>query len=398
MMKKTKRITAAIALASVLFLTGQAARADELRAQYKIADGLYFGDGESLVHIQGRLQARYTYTFIENGVDTGTFSIPRGEIRIDGFTMAKKLRYAFEMNLATRNAQSTATVCAPTGTATAACPSGTATVVTGPSTSGLATLNDYYVDWVPKTYVGVEGGQFKVPYLFTELVSSTRLEYVDRGLFNSIFSLGRDIGANVHGTFFDEKLKYYTFMMNGNGPNSFDRNAKSPMAGTRIEYVPLGIYEYTETDFAYSEDQNLGFGAAYVFNEPGSAVEAGTIPAFNRMSQATFDFAYKHKGISVQGAGAYAHTMTGSTVKNYGYNIQLGYFFVPKFFEVGVKAGGGVLSTAVDQYEYAGVLNFFPWSKGHGIKFQTDFTYLQNDGGVQGQDDYRARVAMNLIF
>lgn len=62
-----------------------AEESDGIRVQYKVGDGTYIGDGS----------------------DTDTFSVPRAEIRMDGFTLEKKLKYSFEMNLATRNRATT---------------------------------------------------------------------------------------------------------------------------------------------------------------------------------------------------------------------------------------------------------------------------------------------------
>ncbi len=394
-MKIHKTKIAAILMTAGLILSGFNLLAEEEgpRLQYKVGDGLSIGDGNNLVHFQGRVQGRLTYSILEGTADTATFSVPRAEFRIDGFTLGKKLKYGFEMNLATRARATTTSVCTNAGCTT------TANAVTAESTSGLASLNDYYIDWVPTSYFGVQTGQFKVPYLIQQLTSITKQQFVDRSLSTGFFDLGRDIGVNLHGAVLEDKLKYALFVMNGDGANSLNRNSRSMLVGGRLEVPILGTYEYSETDVGQSPDHNLGVGIGYAFNENGSASQSGTIAGFTKTQNGTLDVGYKHNGISFQGAGMITRASEVAKLTNWGYNTQLGYFLIPKTLEVATRAGGAVFSNAtVNQYEYAAVLNYFPMSKGHGVKFQTDYTLLMNSGGVQNINDHRIRTAMNLIF
>jgi len=339
-----------------------------IKLQYKIGDGLYIGNDDHSVHLQGRVQTRFTYTLLESNPDTATFSIPRGEIRIDGYTLHKKLKFAFEMNLATRN-----------------------------NASGIATLNDYYIDWVPTPLIGIQIGQFKAPFLFQQLTSSTKLQFVDRPLATGFFDFGRDIGINVHGSVLNKKLNYSVFAMNGDGPNSFNRNNRALLAGARLEVPILGEYKYSEGDVDYSENINFGMGAAYAFNESSSALQASTIAAFTKAHHGTVDAGFKYKGFSLQGAGMVTRSAEGASITNWGFNAQAGYFIIPKKFELVAKAGAGFFDgAAVNQFEYAGGLNYY--FKGHGIKLQADYSFLKNDGGVSGVNDHRIRAAMNFIF
>lgn len=400
--KKSWRWTSLAVAAALIGMAGTAGAAnidnddDEgFRTVYKVGDGLSIGDGSNLVHIQGRVQTRFTFSGLEGTKSTDNFSVSRGEIRLDGFTLDKKIRFGFEMNLATRNPATTTTVCADAGCAPT-------TVLTSSSTSGLATLNDYYIDWVPNSYIGIQAGQFKVPFLIQQLTSSTRQQFVDRSLATAFFDFARDIGVSVHGSlpiFEETPLNYAVFVMNGEGANSINRNKKSLMVGTRWELPILGEYKYSETDVEYSEDHNLGFGVAYVFNEGNLLTQSGTVPAFTKTHNFTFDAGYKHRGFSFQGAGMLTRASESPTkLTNWGYNAQVGYFFVPKFFEVALRAGGSIFSNATtNQYEYAAGVNLFPWRKGHGVKFQIDYTLLKNNRGP-GLMDHRIRTAMNLIF
>lgn len=398
--KNIKRL-AALALAAIAFLNTQGlstafAGEDGFRIQYKVGDGLAIGDGDNLVKIQGRVQGRFTYTNLETAADTDSFTVQRGKIKIDGFTLQKKLKFGFQMNLATRARATTTTVCAASGgTATANCPGGTATAVTSESTTGLATLEDYFVDYVPYDFFGIKLGQFKVPFLMQELTSSGKQQFVDRSLGTGFFNFSRDLGATLHGEVLNGKMRYDVFGMNGDGVNTINRN-QGLLIGTRLEFPILGAYEASESDVGHSDEHNLGVGVAYAFNEAVGSLQAGTIAANAKASHGTLDVGYKHRGFSLQGAGMITRSHEGAKVTNWGYNGQAGYFLIPKKLEVAVRSSGAVFSNAtVNQYEHQVALNYFV--VGHGVKIQTDYALLMNTRG-QNLNDHRLRTQVQVIF
>src|SRR5262249_44472815 len=137
---------------------------DGPKIYYKDGFHIDSADGNNTFLLNLRLQSRLTYTSIEKGKDLLNFSIPRGEIRMEGNVFTKKLKYGFEMGFATRVGSKTAPVCTDATCTT------TVNAVVGESTTGLPVLNDYYIDWQPMDQVQLKAGQFKVPFLYTELV------------------------------------------------------------------------------------------------------------------------------------------------------------------------------------------------------------------------------------
>lgn len=390
-MSKPKKRAAAIMLvvAGLLVSPGLQAGEEGMRLQYKVGDGLKIGDGDNLVHLSGRVQGRFTYNALETAADNDTWAVQRGKIKLEGFTLKKKLKFGFQMNLATRARATTAAVCTNAGCTT------TANAVTVESTTGLATLEDYYVDYVPYEFAGIKVGQFKVPFLMQELTSSGKQQFVDRSLSTGFFNLGRDIGATLHGSLWAGRLNYDVFGMNGDGANTVNRN-QGLMVGTRIEVPLLGTYKTSESDTDHSEEHNLGFGVAYAFNEAAAASQNGTIAAGIKASHGTLDVGYKYKGFSFQGAGMLSRTQEGAKLTNWGYNTQVGWFFVPKKFEVAVKTAGAVFSNATaNQYEHSAGINYF--IAGHGIKLQTDYALLMNNRGLN-LNDHRFRTQLQAIF
>jgi phosphate-selective porin OprO/OprP len=350
-----------------LAATGLEAQAG-VNVGYKVGKGVSFesDDGKYKMNLSGRLQFRYTYNGNEAVPDNSTFAVQRGKIKLDGHVFNEDIRFGFQMNLATRNAN-----------------------------TGVAVLEDFFVDYFPVSYFGIKVGQFKVPFLFQELTSSGSQQFVDRSFATGIFNPGRDLGVNIHGNLFEKKANYNLFLMNGDGANTIDTN-QGLMFGGRFEVVPLGEYKYSESDVEHSEEVNLGFGLGYLYNVRGTAYQSGTIPAGTKSSHGTFDAGLKYKGFSFQGMGFLSRTHEGAELTNWGYNGQAGYFIVPKHFEVALKHGGVVFSDANrNQYEYAVGLNYFVF--GHSLKFQTDYTYLQSVRGLD-LNDHRVRAQMQVIF
>ena len=367
-----------------------AAEAEAVQASYKVGEGLKIGNETSQIAIKTMLQSRFTYEGLEGAPNTDTFAVQKGEIKAEGYVMEKKLRFGLGLNVATRSRATTTAVCTNAG-----CTS-TANAVTAESTSGLDTLNDFYFDWVPTSQnFGIKGGQYKVPFLMQELTSSVKQQFVDRAIATDPFNFKRDLGITFHGSVMESPLTYAVFVMNGDGANTINRN-KSVLTGVRFELPILGTYVASESDTEYSENHNLGVGAAYAFNEAAAAVQAGTIAADTKANHGTLDVGYKYQGWSFQGAGMLTKTMEGASVTNYGYNAQVGKFLIPKHLEVAARADGLIFDgAAANQYEYSTGLNYF--IVGHGIKLQSDYAVLLNSRG-QDLNDHRIRVQMQVVF
>ncbi len=348
----------------------------EFKVGYKIGKGLnieaHDGDYEYQVNLFGYVQPRFTYNSLEAVPDTDGFVIQRGKIGLKGHVFKKELQYGFLMNLATRAAN-----------------------------SGNAVLDDYFIDWVPRDYIGFKVGQYKVPYLMQELTSDTALQFVDRSANTNFFSFVRDIGLDIHGKILkDKKLTYHVFTFNGDGANTINSN-QGLMGGVRLEYSILGNYLPEESDIEGSEEPQLGVGLAYVFadsqNGTGNLTENGTLPAGGtQASNGTVDVGWKYRRFSLFGAANLTRTHEGANLTNWGYTGQFGYMIVPKHFEAAIKGTGSIFSNAVaNVYEYGAGLNYF-W-RGHTIKLQSDYTLLLNNRGIN-LNDHRLRTQLQVLF
>lgn len=337
---------------------------------YKFGKGLTFesAKGDYSLTLSAHLQGRFTHNALESAADNNTFAIQRGKIRLEGNVFDKTVKYGFQMDLSTR-------------------------------TGGTATLDDYYIDWVPSNYFGIKFGQYKVHFLMQELVADSKLQFIDRSLSTGFFDLRRDIGMTIHGDIVKDKVNYAVFALNGDGANTFNTN-QGIMGGARLEYAIVGTYDRSEPDVENSEKPNVGIGAAYVFhdslNSTGGMSQSATIPVGTKSSMATFDMGVKYRGFSFRGAGMYTHAHEGVDVTNIGYNAQFGYFVVPKKFEVAVGHGVVFFDDATpNQYEYVGGVDYF--IKGYPLRVHADYGFIMNNRGLN-LNDHRFRTQMQVIF
>lgn len=342
---------------------------------YKFAKGLKVtsDDGDNELNISGRVQARHTYNLItDGGADSNTFEIRRAKLKLDGHVLDPSFKYEWQIAGQSR--------------------------AIGAGNNGFMTLEDAALDWIPFDYFGIKVGQFKVPFLKQELTSSGKQQFVDRSLSTGDFNFSRDIGLDFHGKLGAISLGYDVFVMNGAGANNLNGN-QDVLLGTRFEVPFMGKYDSSEADVDHSESPNFGFGLAYAYNQFDAADSSGTIVAGTKASLGTLDLGFKYQGWSAQAAAMIARTHSGGSFTNYGYNLQLGYFLVPKTFEVALRGAGTRWGSGVaraHEYEYALALNYF--IMGHNLKLQTDVAYLLNNGGVQNQDDFRIRSQMQFVF
>lgn len=356
---------------------------------YKDGFFLETADGNHRLFLQGLLQTRFTYLANQSATDSTTFAVHKGELRLKGHFYRPTLKYGLQIGVATRNAATTAAVCANAGCTT------TVNAVTGETTTGLVALDDYFLDWSPIAAIGIKAGQFKVPFLAQELVPQDQVQMVDRSLAHGVFTFGRDLGVSLYGRLVHDHLRYNFFVMNGDGVNTLNRDT-SYLAGARIDLPLLGDHGYGEGDVGYSEHPQLSAGVAYVLNRAGAATQGGSVAAGVRASSATADLYFKQKGVSFHGAGIFGRSHTGAAITNWGWHAQAGYCVIPRHLELVARWSGVVFTGATpNQYEYAGGVNYYV--KGHRLKLVSDYALLRNVRG-QGLTDHRIRTQAQVVF
>ncbi|MCX8071720.1 MAG: OprO/OprP family phosphate-selective porin [Candidatus Binatia bacterium] len=313
-------------------------------------------------------------------------------------------------------------------------------------------LDDAYVDVAYFPFAALQVGQFKVPFNRSELTSSGSLQFVDRAITNTRFSLVRDQGVSLHGVLGEvEKpwLEYAAGVFNGNGRNRADKDNSDHMGAARIYWTPLGTLKYSESDLDNSPRPLLGIGAAYVFNvvqsrntsttaltrtfpDPTNPEQLLTTQIGQRTTvvnssadyhRATADIHAKWRGASLLADYFFetrddktprvttTDTLFGQpptimsslgvpkgTTHTHGLNVQAGYFVIPSTLELAIRyAQVNPDGPANRQEEYRVGVGWFIWQ--HALKLQADvgsLVYEQAKGPKR--EDLELRTQLQVIF
>jgi phosphate-selective porin len=141
------------------------------------------------------------------------------------------------------------------------------------ASSGLrGQLTDAFVNWQRLPHANLRVGQFKTPFGFEQLFSDPRLATLERSLANDRLTLGRQLGAQLHGRLLADRLRYAVGAFNGNGANSnFNDNDRFLVAarvagevwrgtvGGQTGILALGAGAYSSTDTAIAQAEEFGF-------------------------------------------------------------------------------------------------------------------------------------------
>ncbi len=198
------------------------------------------------LRISGYVQVGYEWT-----EDTAsTFFLKRARFKVDGDLWRDKLDYCLQIEFASPK------------------------------------VVDAYVRFKPMAQVNAQLGQFKIPFSIENTeYAPLRAEFIEYPLalrklvrmddVCGISSTGRDIGAQIYGSFFEQEgyhiLNYSVAVMNGSGINKLDDNKSKDLIG-RVMLRPIknllvsGSYMWSEVpigDNPYAEASRWGVGAEY---------------------------------------------------------------------------------------------------------------------------------------
>lgn len=375
-------------------------------AQNKIVDK--FGKGISVLgkdstfflKANTRIQNRYDYERTDNNSnDPGDIDrayVRRARIKFGGWAFSPKLKYKIEHDV----------------------------------------LNGVTYDAVVKYnfYKGLElwAGQTKLPGNRERVISSQKLQFVDRSLLNTVFTLDRDAGIQlrnkhkVGSAVFKEMLA----ISQGEGLNDKKYRSWGHEFTGRVEFLPMGEFaskgDYFGSDLKREAKPKLAIGVTYDYNEnqtKSRKVKGKDLYSDVYVMSLFVDFMYKYKGFSMMGEyanadvdGSRATTGTNDNGTDYttaddfvetiyfqageGINIQAGYLFKNNI-ELAARYSA---YKPFDKVEgYAGqnqfTLGLSKYVVGHSLKVQTDFTYAETEtSGSVYSNDLIFRMQVELAF
>lgn len=371
-------------------------------------------DGNWQTNLQWRAQFRYTNpSTIDprrlssfNDSSQSTIEARRLRMKIGGHGFQPWLKYYFEVDLQPSRD------------------------VDDGSSSSSARVIDYRLDVAKWDWGGLRVGQWKIDYNRERVDSSGRQQFVERSIVNLTFTIDRQVGVQLRGRANKNTradLRWYAGVFTGEGRGVRNTDNNMMYAG-RLQWNFLGrdvALRQTDVEFTELPSAALAFGAASTsgsctrwsslgcgnldgFTSPGSA-EVGQFD----VDQWVQDFAYKHRGFSVQQEfhrKIVKDNVLGTENDLTGAYLQAGYFLhhrfpsVPAPLELAARYAYVEEPNATDRAfdnereELSLAANWF--FKGHNNKLTLDVSHLMLDDGFIGRSasENRVRLQWDVSF
>ncbi len=329
-----------------------------------------------------RMQNRLEASYVESGNQSYTdkFYLRRARLKFDGFIDSPKLVYKIELDVVN------------------------------------AEVLDAVVKWNFAGNFNIWFGQTKLPGNRERVISSQKLQFVDRSLLNSKFNIDRDKGIQLRHSFKINNIivREVAAVSIGEGKNFKKSSAGHNFTG-RLELLPFGKFkskgDYFASDLKREAKPKLAMGVTYDFNN--KAVKSGgqlgsEMSEMRNLSTVFADMMFKYKGWSIMAeyadkrvpnvspavfdsAGVFLESFyTGSSV-----NAQMGYLFNSNWELSGrytiVTPEKATRNNKLEQY----TLGISKYVVGHSLKVQSDCSLL-HESSKADQILYRLQVEMSF--
>lgn len=252
----------------------------------------------------------------------------------------------------------------------------------------------------------VWAGQTKLRGNRERVISSQNLQFVDRSLLNSKFTLDRDIGVWLmnHFNAGNGVLRQAVSVSKGEGMSLWQDNPMPIERGLdytgRLEYLPFGNFtnkgDYKGSDLERESTPKLSLGLTFDYNENAvkSRGQKGSVTDNEANIRSWVgDLMFKYRGFSVmtEYVDRKIYNYQQQTIEQYNdyvndfytgtaFNTQAGYVFKKNYEIAGrytqVRPQEGSVFNDLTEYTFA----LSKFIVGHSIKAQTDFSILQEQG------------------
>ena len=259
-------------------------------------------------------------------------------------------------------------------------------------------------------------GQTKLPGNRERVISSAKLQFVDRSLLNSNYNIDRDMGVQLHQKFDigNMKAKAIVSVSQGEGRNITSGNEGGFDYTSRVELLPFGSFtskgDYFGSDLKREEVPKLALGLTYDYNVNASRQRGNTgsfLGQTRTLSTIFADMMFKYKGFSVMAEYA-IKSSDGSSVfidetdsLEYNFvtgsalNIQAGYL-LPSDWELAARFTSVTPEYILEQDDVSMyTVGISKYIDGHNLKVQSDFSIIREG---EMEDSYLARLQFELSF
>lgn len=342
--------------------------------QYQSKDSLFY------TNFRFRMQNRVGYSNVLDGVENDRFDarIRRLRMRMDGYIYTPRISYSVQLAFS-RSDQDFDDTGVPN--------------IVRDAVLFYNFSDDFYISF----------GQNKLPGNRQRVNSSGSLQFSDRSLVNSHFTVDRDFGTSLN---LSKKIGNMPFNAKAAISTGEGRPANSTDDGLaytgRIEFLPLGEFtngnDYSEGDLEREETPKLSIGGGYSYNDR-TVREGGQTGKFVQdpftLKTGFADAIFKYQGFAYQAEymrrdvdnplnmtdegdeseQTYAYKGWGlnqqaSYLLNQGYEIAGRYTFIQPHHDISVfERQTEVLEIGLTKY-----------LKAHRLKFQINANYTVKDG------------------
>jgi phosphate-selective porin OprO and OprP len=305
--------------------------------------------------------------------------IRRFRLKFDGFVVSPKLVYKVEIGVSNRDIGD----------------------ISANTNGAPRLLLDAVLKWNFANNFVLWFGQTKLPGNRERVVSSQKLQFVDRSLLNSRFNLDRDIGIQLHNHHNVGKAVFreVVSISKGEGRDITVKNKEGYDLTGRIEFLPFGLFtkkgDYFESDLLREPTPKLALGATYDYNY-GASRSRGQLGAWltdpRNLYTWFIDAVYKHNGFSAtaeyadrqtEGSSVVERDSTGNVTQSFytgkAFNGQMAYLFKNNF-EIGgrytmINQDPDTQREDIRTYTF-GVSKYLV---GHSLKLQSDITFREQE-------------------
>jgi len=380
------------------FLCSSAAEAQTTN-NTRFGKGLQFVAADSSLGV--RLGARFQMLY--QGVNNPSneswddrFLIRRARLKFDGFAFSPRLTYKLEIGLSNSDIGSD----------------------TPDKTNNADNMIlDAVAKWQMTPTLSLWVGQTKLPGNRERIVSSQKMQFVDRSLLNSQFNLDRDAGLQLHNEHQvgNVVLRESGAISMGEGRDITVNNAGGYDYTARFEVLPFGAFkgegEYVGGDLEREQTPKLAIAASYDFNDNASRSrgQLGDFLSAQRDLHTVFvDAMFKYRGFSSMAEFANRKATDGPVITRdelgnveetfitgNAFNLQAGYLF-PTNWEVAGRFTNYDPTAGIGQREQQQyTLGLSRYIVGHSLKVQGDLSLLQEDNR---DDRYQFRLQMEIAL
>ena len=272
------------------------------------------------------------------------------------------------------------------------------------------TMLDWWLKYTFAPEFGMQTGRFVLPYSRQFYTHPGNLLFADLSEADYAFNLPRSIGGHVSGKL--GPVSYHGAVLNSiralDAPGQQNFGSQIGVLG-RLEFDILKPYGYYETSPRRVSEPQLSVGIAAAYNPIDGGSGFQNLVAGDTTANVTLDLGFRTGGFTFQGAGYYRHdnfTTAGLKEGNdWGYYGQAGYYLIPQKLEVAARISGldfdklNVSGVARKTIAYTAGFNYYIHS--HNLKFQTDYSYLDNSrfsGQPKVRDNHRFRFQTQFLF